>query len=183
MKQCSKCNATKLIEEFRSGYICKICHNKNAREWRLKNPEKSKEASNKWKRQNKEKNNQIRRSWEIANREHRRQLNKIWQQNNKEYTAARVKRKRQENPADVNARNAKRRADLLKRTPKWLTSEDWQKINEFYKIATQLTRETGIPHEVDHIIPLKGKIVSGFHHPDNLQILTESENCSKNNKY
>lgn len=42
-----------------------------------------------------------------------------------------------------------------------------------------LSEETGIPHEVDHVIPIsKG----GKHHEDNLQIITMSENRKKHNK-
>jgi len=56
---------------------------------------------------------------------------------------------------------------------------DQQKINEIYCKAKQLTEETGIPHEVDHIIPIsKG----GKHHEDNLQILTAIENRKKSTK-
>lgn len=54
-----------------------------------------------------------------------------------------------------------------------------QKINEIYCEAKQLTKETNVPHEVDHIIPIsKG----GKHHEDNLQIITMSENRKKHNK-
>lgn len=56
---------------------------------------------------------------------------------------------------------------------------DRQKINEIYCKAKQLTEETGISYEVDHIIPIsKG----GKHHEDNLQIITMSENRKKHNK-
>lgn len=78
-------------------------------------------------------------------------------------------------------KSAKYRAAKLKRTPPWLTEEHWKQIEEFYNEARRLTQVTGIPHEVDHIIPLRGKNVSGLHVPWNLQILTESQNCSKNN--
>jgi len=54
-----------------------------------------------------------------------------------------------------------------------------QKINEIYCEAKKLTEETGIPYEVDHIIPIsKG----GKHHEVNLQILTAIENRKKHNK-
>lgn len=56
---------------------------------------------------------------------------------------------------------------------------DQQKINEIYCEAKCLTEETGIPHEVDHVIPIsKG----GKHHEDNLRIITMSENRKKHNK-
>jgi len=65
-------------------------------------------------------------------------------------------------------------------TPVWA---DLQAIKEIYKKAHKLKKETGENWHVDHIVPLKGKIVSGLHVEYNLQILTATENCKKSNRY
>lgn len=49
-------------------------------------------------------------------------------------------------------------------------------IAGYYALARKLTQETGIRHEVDHIIPL---CLGGFHHQDNMQVLPSSVNRSK----
>ena len=60
-----------------------------------------------------------------------------------------------------------------------LTQEEHQSILSIYQKCAKITEETGVPHHVDHIIPIsKG----GLHHPDNLQILTATENIRKGNK-
>lgn len=51
-----------------------------------------------------------------------------------------------------------------------------------YDLAKQITIETGIPHEVDHILPLAGKNICGLHVENNLQILSKTANRQKYNK-
>lgn len=87
------------------------------------------------------------------------------------------------NRAHCCAVNARRRADLVRRTPIWLSDSDCDKINSFYLEARRLTGETGEQHHVDHILPLRGDKVSGLHVPGNLQVLTASENRAKKNLY
>ena len=62
------------------------------------------------------------------------------------------------------------------RTPCWA---DKVKIEALRVKAKELTNLTGIAHEVDHIIPLNGKYVSGLNVPENMQILTKEENLKK----
>jgi len=90
---------------------------------------------------------------------------------------------RQRHPDRKLADTRKRQIQKLHRTPKWLTKSDWIEINWAYTYAKQLTKETGIKHEVDHIIPLRGKNISGLHCPQNLQILTKDQHKSKSNKW
>ena len=73
-----------------------------------------------------------------------------------------------------------RKQKILKATPKWVNHTI---IESIYAEAQYLSRITGIPHEVDHIIPIAGKLVCGLHVESNLQILPEKINQLKTNKF
>lgn len=73
----------------------------------------------------------------------------------------------------MRAASNKRSAAKLNRTPVWANLDT---IREFYMCCPD-------GYQVDHVIPLQGKLVSGLHVPENLQYLTKSENCKKNNKF
>lgn len=87
------------------------------------------------------------------------------------------------NRAKMNALAAKRNAARIQRTPKWLTKDDFCQIEALYRAARLLEKETGIAMHVDHVLPLRGRFVSGLHVPSNLQVLTASQNCSKHNNW
>lgn len=61
-----------------------------------------------------------------------------------------------------------------------LNKFEQKELSEIYSNARKLTKETGIPHHVDHVRPLAA---GGTHHPLNLQILTGEENMSKGATY
>ena len=86
-------------------------------------------------------------------------------------------------PDKKRAKNAKKRAKNSLRVPDWLTKQDWETIRTYYTEAVAKSHTTGFAWEVDHIIPLNGKEVSGLHVPNNLQVIPKSENASKSNKY
>ena len=60
---------------------------------------------------------------------------------------------------------------------------DMNLIKPFYKKARHLTRQTGIPHQVDHIVPINHKRVCGLHNQFNLQVITRDENMKKGNRF
>ena len=69
---------------------------------------------------------------------------------------------------------SKQRLGYIKeRTPAW---SDIAKIRMIYKNCPE-------GDHVDHIIPLRGALVSGLHVPENLQYLSKEENLRKKNKY
>lgn len=70
---------------------------------------------------------------------------------------------------------------LLKHaTPDWANKDT---IREIYENAVKLSVETGKRYEVDHIVPIKNKLVCGLHVEHNLRIVTFEENRSKSNKF
>lgn len=81
---------------------------------------------------------------------------------------------RKSHPSKACELSRNRDARKLQRVPAWA---DCQKIAEFYREA----RKLGLV--VDHIIPLRGELVSGLHVHTNLQLLTHAENSSKRNKF
>lgn len=109
--------------------------------------------------------------------------NKKYYEANKARIKQQTKSWSKSNSSKKAAINIKRHCAKSQRTPKWLTSLDFNHIQMFYEVSAFLTKETGIKFEVDHIIPLQGKNVCGLHVPWNLQVITETDNIKKGNKY
>ena len=80
---------------------------------------------------------------------------------------------RKNNPGHRNALKAAYKQAKASRTPLWANTDA---IIEFYKACPK-------GYHVDHIIPLRGKQVSGLHVENNLQYLPATENLRKANRY
>lgn len=72
------------------------------------------------------------------------------------------------------------RAAKIRATPAWVNRQD---VEPIYEQAIIQTRETGIQHHVDHIVPLRGRNVCGLHVSWNLQVIPATENFSKSNRF
>lgn len=100
-----------------------------------------------------------------------------------EYLKQYGKEYRKNNKAKINLWAANRRSAKQRRTPAWLTDVDKAAISAQYERAEALTRETGVEHHVDHVIPLQGELASGLHVPANLKVITAKNNLKKSNSF
>ncbi len=100
-------------------------------------------------------------------------------------------RNKPENRTKSRIRNRVAAVRRLRAVPCWLSTEDARKNFRVYQERDRLFHETGIPHHVDHIIPLRGKEVVnghvievwGLHVPWNLRAIPGKDNEDKGNKF
>ena len=76
-----------------------------------------------------------------------------------------------------------RRRKVVRATPIWLTDEHRHEISSIYRECIRVAVETGVPHHVDHIVPIAGRNVSGLHVPWNLSVIPAIDNIRKSNKH
>ncbi len=116
------------------------------------------------------------REYYAANLEKARSKRALWRAMNRAYAKMYSKKYRQENPGKELAKTRRYQLAKINRTPKWLTKTQIDEMTRIYENCPD-------GYEVDHIVPLQGKNVSGLHVPSNLQYLTIADNRSKSNKY
>jgi len=151
-----------------------------------------------YREKNKDKLRAYRQAWRKANPDKRAEQNKRyakkhpdmlrdktnrWKKANPERAAAVSRKTRQKCKARILATKAKHRANKRNRTPIWANKDHLWMIKEAYELAILRAKLFGFEWHVDHIIPLNGKLVSGLHVIENLQVIPGKENLLKNNKY
>ena|SRR3990167_1866431 len=97
---------------------------------------------------------------------------------NREICARRSAEWFKKNPAKARAYARERKAKIKRAMPSWA---DRRAIAAVYDEAIRLQRLTGVPYDVDHIIPLGGGSVCGLHIHNNLRAIPMTENRRKHN--
>jgi hypothetical protein len=146
------------------------------------NRDKVLEYQKKYRSEHKDDNADYKREYYFENKE--RIIKECVERNRKNPEAQRARIKKYESTekgrllkqSQRNARRKRERHASLGR----LFHKETLKI---YLKCKQISKLTGIPHEVDHIVPLLGKNVSGLHVPWDMAIIPAKENREKSNKY
>lgn len=154
-----------------------------AREYRKRNKEKLAVEARERYQANHAKYLDKKKKYYQENREEIREKQLKYRNENKEKVLQSNRQWRKNNPDKARENDVRCRYRRYKARPAWLTVEQQKQINTIYKECRRMTIETGIQYHVDHIVPINGETVCGLHIPENLQILTASENCSKRNSF
>lgn len=183
MKICKKCKQIKELDLFYKcwdkpdghAYICKKCDNER-NSIRRKQPKEKIKRKNyflKYTIKNKEKLSSYYKNYFLTHKE-------IYKSRNKQWTAL----------------NSERAKELGRKNFQKKSRKDKHKANQAMRRAIKLHAtfpgyneeikkiylNCPIGYHVDHIIPLRGKLVCGLHVPWNLQYLPAIENIKKGNK-
>lgn len=116
--------------------------------------------------------------YESNKQKHSEKMKEHYAQNHQSYKD-RAKRWKSKNRAKHNASCMERHVLKVSRSPEWAKELTDLVCSEAYDKAKRLSDLTGVPYEVDHIVPLRGKTVCGLHIYSNLQVIPASENRSK----
>lgn len=176
MKTCKKCNLQKPLSGFykclpnTDGVMswCKECEAARKKAANAVNKEKRLVVAKKWRENNKQKLKEAVASWRERNPGRHEQIMQEWAKNN---------------PGKLQARWARHELEKSNRTPSWLTSEMVEQIQIEYELSAWCTSVMGVKYHVDHIVPLRGRTVSGLHVPWNLQVIPAAHNQAKSNKF
>lgn len=157
-----------MISEKRKAYLA---------EWREKNRERVREAQRRYYEANKDACLQRVKESQAKKPEYYSAKSMEWQKANRERHLENRKRSYANNSANEIAR-VRRRKGRIKHGELLMSQAEKVEVQGLYDFCRIFKG-----FEVDHIIPLNGKTVSGLHVLSNLQVLPVSENRSKSNNF
>ena len=202
------CEHGHISERYTKSTLCVECGKQQAKrnkekirkyqkQWRIDNKTRKQRTDAIWQKNNKPRRDIVSKKYVERNKKRISEYKHQWYLNNKERVAERNflnrlanKEKKKEydkarhnaNPEIAKIARLKRRLSEKQAIPSWYESQR-DKIHTIYKKRDELSKLWGIELHVDHIIPLRGKLVSGLHCWDNLQLLEASINLSKSNTF
>jgi len=170
-KTCSVCKEHKSIDDFyklsksKDGVanLCKECDKKRYKTYYQKNTISISKRTRNYRKENKDSHNLSSKKYYINNKDKVNNAHKNYYKNNKHI---------------FTQKSMYRYARKKQQTPLWLNAGHIAEMEGYY-LFCQIFKG----FQVDHIIPINGKIVSGMHVPWNLQVLTAEENRAKSNSF
>lgn len=180
-KSCTKCGQVKPLDEFhrdknrKDGRCphCRMCAITAAVKYNRAHPKRHAIQQARWQRQNRARARAASARWYDAHYA-------TWRAKNHKRPRAYEKARKKKYPEKVNADTARRRAMKLHATPKWANQFF---IEEIYDLARLRTKHTGYEWQVDHIVPLRSKLVCGLHWEGNLRVIPKKANLQKSNRH
>lgn len=185
-KPCRNCGETLKVTVNGSCVSCKKQSEKN------RYPSRAEYLKN-WQENNRDKVNANAKAFRNRHPERVKASMDAWRQSNKDkikiYTAQYYMENRDE-ILDKKAvfhslnRSTRNRAKAVARSKAFgvnvmLTEAERAAVDSIYREAEILSGITGIPHQVDHVIPLSSDFLPGVHSPCNLQVVTANYNKRK----
>ena len=165
-----------------SSYGCTACSNEAVKKYQAKTRDAVHARNKIYRETNVRKVRQMHQLWREKNVAHDALRKQDYRVRNSTAVKAAYKKYYTENYPRMLAKRNKQHADKLQRTPVWLTTDELWMIEQAYELAAMRTQLFGFAWHVDHVLPLRGKLVSGFHTPYNLQVIPAVENLQKSNR-
>lgn len=164
-------------ERYVKTWQCVECIGLQAREWALAHPAKIAEIGRKQRQKKPEKYREWKSASQKRNRAAANSRNRKYAASHQEQVNAKTAAWQKANPDKELIKVRRRQAAKLQRVPGWV---DHNAIALIYRVA-QIAKVTWpeVEIHVDHVVPLRGRSVSGLHVHNNLQILTAQQNRSK----
>lgn len=145
--------------------------------WRVAHPERVKEVWRRHERNNKDRRRMLRKKWKEENADSYRKQQAEYRRANRSWLRLEIKKWLKLNPDRRRAAWQRRYARIKGQLH---NGNDKSKEMIIYRSAIVITKTTGTPHEVDHIIPLNS---GGWHHHKNLQVIPSALNSSKSHNH
>lgn len=180
VKYCTKCREEKPVTEFNKAsktkdglqYHCRACK----LQYQRSNPNR-KASVDRYRTANAAVCIERTLTSQLKKRAYYTEKSVTWQRNNRDHVLELRRARYKENNAMDIAR-ARRRAGRIRHGELIMNQAEQAEVQGLYDFC-RIFRG----FEVDHIVPLNGKYVSGLHVLANLQVLPVSQNRSKGNKF